>query len=209
MRGPSALTALTSGFFLGGSLIVAIGAQNLYVLRQGLKREHVTAIVGACIAVDVTLIAVGVSGVTAALGKHPIALDAMALAGAAFLLVYAIRAARRALRPQGLDASVGGPPISRKVALIQALGISLLNPHVYLDTVLLVGGVGAQQPSPLQPVFVAGAGLASTVWFAALGYGARWLSPVFQRPAAWQRLDLAVAATMAGLAVWLAAGVWR
>ena len=201
---PALVPALLAGFGLSLSLIVAIGAQNAFVLRQGLRREHVGAVVLLCALLDVALMTVGVSGVAAALGRHRAALDALALAGAAFLAWYGVQAARRALRPHAMAAAADqATALPLRPVLLQTLAITLLNPHVYLDTVLLVGAVGAQQPAPLRPVFLAGAGLASALWFAALGYGARLLAPLFARPAAWRVLDAMVAATMFVLAAML------
>jgi L-lysine exporter family protein LysE/ArgO len=197
----SAASSLLSGFGLSLSLIVAIGAQNAFVLRQGLRREHVAAVVLVCAALDLALMAIGVSGVAAALGRHHAALAALAVAGAAFLALYGVQALRRALRPLALSAATdaSAAPDLRRV-LAQTLAITLLNPHVYLDTVLLVGAVGAQQPAALRPLFLAGAGLASGLWFTALGFGARLLAPVFARPPAWRALDTVVALTMFVLA---------
>jgi L-lysine exporter family protein LysE/ArgO len=202
----SMVSPLLAGFGLSLSLIVAIGAQNAFVLRQGLRREHVGAVVGLCALLDIALMTLGVSGVAAALGRHRAALDAIALAGAAFLAFYGVQAARRALRPQALTPAAHGvaaQPLRR--VLLQTLAITLLNPHVYLDTVLLVGAIGAQQPAALRPVFLVGAGAASALWFAGLGYGARLLAPLFARPAAWRVLDALVAATMFALATMLLA----
>jgi L-lysine exporter family protein LysE/ArgO len=195
---------LLAGFGLSLSLIVAIGAQNAFVLRQGLRREHVGAVVLICALLDVALMTVGVSGVAATLGRHRAALDALALAGAAFLAWYGVQAARRSLRPHAMTAATDRTaPQSLRPVLLQTLAITLFNPHVYLDTVLLVGAVGAQQPAPMRSVFLAGAGLASALWFAALGYGARLLAPLFARPAAWRVLDALVAVTMFVLAAML------
>lgn len=200
----SAASSFLAGFGLSLSLIAAIGAQNAFVLRQGLRREHVGAVVGVCAALDVVLMAIGVSGVAAALGRHPAALAALAVGGAGFLVYYGVQAARRALRPLALHTAQApqAAPALRAV-LAQTLAITLLNPHVYLDTVLLVGAVGAQQPPALRPLFLLGAGLASAAWFSALGYGARVLAPVFARPRAWRVLDAVVAMTMFALATML------
>jgi L-lysine exporter family protein LysE/ArgO len=200
----SAASSFLAGFGLSLSLIVAIGAQNAFVLRQGLRREHVGAVVLVCATLDAALMTVGVSGVAAALGSYPAALAALALAGAAFLAFYGVQALRRALRPLALHSAptTQAAPALRAV-LAQTLAISLLNPHVYLDTVLLVGAVGAQQPTALRPLFLLGAGLASAVWFSTLGYGARLLAPVFARPRAWRALDGLVALTMFALAAML------
>jgi L-lysine exporter family protein LysE/ArgO len=200
----SAASSFFAGFGLSLSLIVAIGAQNAFVLRQGLRREHVGAVVGVCAALDVALMTLGVSGVAAALGRYPAALDALAIGGAAFLVFYGVQAVRRALRPLALHTApqAQAAPALRAI-LAQTLAITLLNPHVYLDTVLLVGAVGAQQPAALRPLFLLGAGVASCVWFGALGYGARLLAPVFARPLAWRVLDAVVALTMFVLATML------
>ena len=189
-----------TGFTLSLSLIVAIGAQNAFVLRQGLRREHVGAVVAVCALLDVALMAAGVFGLGALVQSSPRALQAIAWAGAAVLVFYGVQALRRALAPGHLLAGPGVAGMPRARALREVLAISLLNPHVYLDTVVLVGAVGAGQPAALRPVFLAGAGLASTLWFAALGYGARLLTPLFARPAAWRVLDLGVAALMFGIA---------
>lgn len=199
----AAVAVFLQGAALGGSLIVAIGAQNAFVLRQGLRREHVAPVVAFCALADVLLIAAGVLGLGQALGDRPGLARALALGGALFLAVYAWRALRRALGTESLQASAGGSAITRGAALAQAAAFTLLNPHVYLDTVLLVGSIGAQQPLALRGAFIGGAGMASALWFSALGFGARWLAPVFARPRAWQVLDGLIGATMALLAALL------
>ena len=191
------------GLALGLGLIVAIGAQNAFVLRQGLRREHVGTVVLFCAAADALLIVAGVMGMAQALGERPGLARALALAGAAFLAWYGWRALRRALRPAALEAAAGGAALTRSAAVAQAAAFTLLNPHVYLDTVLLVGSIGAQQPATLRPWFVAGACSASLGWFTLLGYGARWLAPWFGRPRAWQMLDALIGVTMFLLAVLL------
>lgn len=182
---------------------MAIGAQNAFVLRQGLRREHVGSVVIFCSLADAVLIAAGVLGMAQALADSPGIARALALAGAAFLTVYGWRALRRARHPERLTASEAGGSISRTAALAQAAAFTLLNPHVYLDTVLLVGSIGAQQPADLRGWFVAGASSASVLWFGLLGFGARWLAPWFARPRAWQVLDALVGATMWVLAALL------
>ena len=192
-----------TGFALGATLIIAIGAQNAFVLRQGLKREHVGAVVAFCAIADALLMTAGVLGVGRALAALPQLTTALAAAGALFLAVYGLRALHRAWRPAALTAA-GGAPISLRAALAQAAAFTLLNPHVYLDTVMLVGAVGAQQAPALRPAFLIGAFSASAVWFAGLGYGARWLAPWFAKPAAWRGLDTAIGVTMLLLAALLA-----
>ena len=184
------------GLALGLGLIVAIGAQNAFVLRQGLRREHVGSIVVFCALADAVLIAAGVFGMARLLGEQPALAAAMALAGVLFLAWYGWKALRRMAQSEQLRAEAGGGALSRRAALIQAAAFTLLNPHVYLDTVLLVGSIGAQQPAALQGWFVAGASAASVVWFSLLGLGARWLSPCFAQPRAWQVLDGIIGITM-------------
>jgi L-lysine exporter family protein LysE/ArgO len=198
-----ALSALVQGGALGFGLIVAIGAQNAFVLRQGLRREHIGSVVLFCAVADAALIAAGVLGMAQALGDRPGLARVLALAGAVFLAVYGWRAWRRVLRVQQLSVSEGGAEVSRGAVLAQAAAFTLLNPHVYLDTVLLVGSIGAQQPSALRPWFIAGASAASLTWFALLGFGARWLAPWFARPRSWQVLDGLIGVTMWVLAALL------
>jgi L-lysine exporter family protein LysE/ArgO len=199
----TALPVFVQGLALGLSLIVAIGAQNAFVLRQGLRREHVGSVVAFCAVADAVLIAAGVLGMARALGQRPALASWLALAGAAFLALYGWRALRRARQPGQLRAAEGGAGLGRGAVLAQAAAFTLLNPHVYLDTVLLVGGIGAQQPSGLRGWFVAGASTASLCWFGLLGFGARWLAPWFARPRAWRWLDALVGLTMWVLAALL------
>ena len=189
-------SAVFQGLALSFGLIVAIGAQNAFVLRQGLRREHVGSVVLFCALADALLITAGVLGMAQALGDRPGLARALSLAGAAFLAGYGVLALRRARRPQALAAAEGSGGLGRGAAMAQALAFTLLNPHVYLDTVLLVGSIGAQQPAPLRGWFVAGASAASALWFGLLGFGARWLAPWFARPRAWQLLDGLIGVTM-------------
>jgi L-lysine exporter family protein LysE/ArgO len=184
------------GMLLSLGLIVAIGAQNAFVLRQGLGREHVGSVVAFCAVADALLITAGVFGMAKALGDKPMLARGLALGGAAFLAVYGWRALQRARQISALDVTSMGQGLSRGAALAQAAAFTLLNPHVYMDTVLLVGSIGAQQPAPLQGWFAAGASAASLLWFSALGFGARWLAPWFARPRAWQLLDALIGLTM-------------
>ncbi len=198
-----ALPVFVQGLALSLGLIVAIGAQNAFVLRQGLRREHVGSVVLFCAVADAVLISAGVLGMAQALGERPGLARALALAGAVFLAMYGWQALHRARQPHQLRAADGGAGLSRGAALAQAAAFTLLNPHVYLDTVLLVGSIGAQQPAGLRGWFVAGASTASLAWFAALGFGARWLAPWFARPRAWQVLDALIGLTMWVLAALL------
>lgn len=187
------------GLLSGLSLIVAIGAQNAFVLRQGLRREHIGAVVVLCVLADAGLIALGTAGLGAVVQAHPTALTAVRVGGAAFLLWLAADAVRRAVRPGVLDPAASGPAGLRPV-LATSAALTFLNPHVYLDTVLLLGAL-AQQAGAARWQFAAGAAVASGAWFTALGYGAVRLRPLFARPGAWRVLDLLVAAVMVTIAV--------
>ncbi|MFI1507641.1 LysE/ArgO family amino acid transporter [Streptomyces sp. NPDC020597] len=200
-----ALAAVTAGFGTGLSLIVAIGAQNAFVLRQGIRREAVLAVVGICALSDALLIALGVGGVGALVTAWPGALTAVAWIGGLFLVGYGALAARRVFRPSGALVAGGDPVGSRRRAVLTCLAMTWLNPHVYLDTVFLLGSVAADR-GPLRWTFGLGAALASVCWFAALGFGARLLSRSLSRPSAWRVLDGLVAATMVVLGVTLVAG---
>ena len=167
----TALPVFTQGFALSLGLIIAIGAQNAFVLRQGLRREHVGSVVLFCAVADAVLVAAGVMGMAQAIGGNPGLAKALALAGAVFLAAYGVQALHRARRPQRLQAAAGGAGLGRAAAVAQAAAFTLLNPHVYLDTVLLVGSIGAQQPPGLRGAFVAGAAAASLAWFSLLGFG--------------------------------------
>jgi L-lysine exporter family protein LysE/ArgO len=192
-------SAFTTGFVLSATLIIAIGAQNAFVLRQGLRREHVLAVVAFCSLADLLLISAGVAGLAKILGSAPALTMALTMAGTLFLLWYGLRALRRAWQPRALRAG-GGARVSFRVAVAQAAAFTFLNPHVYLDTVLLMGSIGARQPADSRLWFVGGAALASGAWFTTLGFGARFLAPLFSRPWAWQVLDVLVGATMLALA---------
>lgn len=197
----SALTASSSGFVLSLGLIVAIGAQNAFVLRQGLRQEHVGAIVLFCALSDAVLMAAGVAGLAQLLKAGPGLATGLTIFGALFLLAYGAKALWRARTPQALAAAADHDRISLASALAQSAAFTFLNPHVYLDTVLLVGSVGAQHGAA-RGWFVLGAALASLLWFVSLGYGARWLAPWFAKPRAWQVLD-----GLIGLTMWLLAGL--
>ena len=195
--------ALLAGLGLGLSLIVAIGAQNAFVLRQGLRGDHVGPVVAVCILSDVLLIVAGVLGAGAVLHRVSWLLTAVRLAGAAFLLAYALIAARRAIHPGSLRPSDPSQTSSLRATLTTCLLLTWLNPHVYLDTLVLLGSI-AQTHDGRRWWFAAGAGLGSVAWFCLLGYGARLLRPVFERPTAWRVLDALIATVMTGLALTLA-----
>ncbi|MET8893342.1 LysE/ArgO family amino acid transporter [Streptomyces albogriseolus] len=202
----SAFAPAFAGFGTGLSLIVAIGAQNAFVLRQGIRRDAVLAVVGICALSDAVLIALGVGGVGAVVVAWPAALTVVGWIGGVFLLGYGALAARRVVRPAGTALEVeGGAAGSRRRAVLTCLALTWLNPHVYLDTVFLVGSVAADH-GPSRWTFGVGAALASLCWFAALGFGARLLGRFLARPAAWRVLDALVATTMIVLGVTLIAG---
>jgi L-lysine exporter family protein LysE/ArgO len=196
-----------AGFATSLALIVAIGSQNAFVLRQGILREHVLALVAFCALSDALLIIVGVAGGGALVQQYPVALEVARIGGALFLAAYALFAARRALHPAAL-LPLDAPGLSLPAALATCFGFTFLNPHVYLDTVVLLGAIATQRGEVGRWWFGLGAASASLCWFTALGFGARLLRPVFARPLAWQVLDGIIAATMASLAlvVWFGPG---
>lgn len=196
------LSTAAAGFGLGLSLIVAIGAQNAYVLRQGIRMEHIGPIVLICTVSDAVLIALGISGIGAILEGAPGAIAGVRLVGAAFLITYGLLAARRALKPHTLT-SDGVATASLRTAVLTTLTLTWLNPHVYLDTVLLLGSV-ANSHGGDRWAFGIGAMCGSIAWFSALGFGARLLRGVFARPASWRFLDVAIAVVMVALGLMLA-----
>lgn len=198
--GLAQISAFTQAFGLGLGLIVAIGAQNAFVLRQGLRGEHVILVVLFCAVVDALLIAAGVLGMATVVQNRAGLAQALAAGGAVFLTAYGIQALHRATKSQRLTTSTQGQRVVWWIVLMQATAFTLLNPHVYLDTVLLVGSIGAQQPSELRHWFIAGAACASFSWFVLLGFGARWLAPLFAKPRSWQILDIIIGAVMLTLA---------
>jgi len=202
-----ALIASFEGFLLGAGLIIAIGSQNAFVLRQGLTGQHVFAVAAVCSLSDALLIAAGVAGLGRLVYGASALVTLITLAGAAFLVVYGAIAFRRALRPGGLvAASVGETSLTG--TLTTCLALTFLNPHVYLDTVVLIGALSARYDSDVVVAFGVGAVLASIVWFFGLGYGARLLAPLFSRPAAWRILDGLIGIVMWAIAVRLVLEIW-
>ena len=183
------------GFATGLSLLVVIGAQNAFVLRQGLRGEHVAWVVVVCSLSDIVLESIGVGGLAQISHLAAWVIPALRWVGVAFLVVYGAMTLRRALTRSALsaDQAGGGARLSR--TLLTCLALTWLNPHVYLDTVLLIGSVAVGH-SPFQWWFAAGSMVASCCWFAALGFGARWLRPLFASPKSWRVLDVAVAVVM-------------
>jgi L-lysine exporter family protein LysE/ArgO len=201
-KGTAVLAYYLKGLGLGAGLIVAIGSQNAHVLRMGLQRQHVALTVLVCIVCETMLIAAGVAGVGTAIDRQPMLVDLARWGGAVFLTWYGLRAWRSAFAPQALHAAVS-TQLSLRQALVTVLAVTLLNPHVYLDTVLLLGAVGAQQGPQQKWWFALGAMNAAFVWFMLLGFGARLLSPWFVKPAAWRVLDGVIGAVMLLLAATL------
>lgn len=199
--------AALQGLAFGLSLIVAIGAQNAFVLRVGLRRTHVLPVVAVCALSDALLITAGVGGLGTLVDRAPAALVVARVGGAAFLLGYALVAARRAWRPSGaLTTEDAEAPAPLWPVLATCLALTWLNPHVYLDTVVLLGSV-ASTHGDQSWWFGAGAVAGSILWFAGLGYGARLLRPLFARPGAWRVLDAVIALVMAAIAGGLLLGL--
>ena len=195
----------TTGFLTGLTLIIAIGAQNAFVLRQGLLRSHVGAVVAICALSDLALILAGVAGIGTIVEEAPVAITVVRWLGVAFLTWYGVSSMLRARHPDTLRAAAGGGGGLRRAA-VTALALTWLNPHVYLDTVLLLGSIANQDGGDGRWWFATGASVASLVWFTGLGYGARRASGVLTSARAWQVLDVLIGLTMLGIAVMLALG---
>lgn len=198
------IDSAVAGLLTGWSLIVAIGAQNAYVLRQGLARRYVGVVVAICAVSDLVLILAGIAGIGTIVEEAPVVLDVVRWFGVAFLIGYGVSSLLRARRTKGLEAARAGSP-SMKAAAMTAVALTWLNPHVYLDTVLLLGSI-ANQHGDGRWWFGAGAALASLVWFAALGYGARLAHGLLASARAWQVLDVLIGLTMIVIAATLALG---
>ncbi len=199
------LDSSLAGFATGLSLIVAIGAQNAYVLRQGLAREHIGVVVAICALSDVVLISAGVGGIGTIVERAPWALDVVRWLGVAFLTWYGVASLLRARRSDALRAADRGSTGVRGVA-VRAVALTWLNPHVYLDTVLLLGSIANHEGPTGRWWFAAGACAASIVWFSGLGYGARRAGRLLASPRAWQVLDVLIGVTMLAIALSLALG---
>ncbi|MFN0262715.1 LysE/ArgO family amino acid transporter [Tepidamorphus sp. 3E244] len=199
------VTAVLVGFALGLTLIIAIGAQNAFVLRQGILREYVTPVVLICAVSDALLIAAGVLGLGELVRQSETLITVATWGGAAFLLVYAGLALKRATMPDALRPRADSKP-TLAGAVTAALLFTWANPHVYLDTVVLFGIASVEQGGTARLAFWAGGSLASFVWFAGLGYGARLLAPLFAKPMAWRALDVLIAVTMTAIAISLLRG---
>ncbi|WP_288129012.1 LysE/ArgO family amino acid transporter [Microbulbifer sp.] len=195
------LQSYFNGLMLGAGLIIAIGAQNAFLLAQGVRREYHFQVAALCALCDAVLVCAGVFGLAALLAESPLLISLARWGGAVFLTWYGIQAVARALRPQGLEDNSERRARSLASVLLMALAVTLLNPHVYLDTVLLIGSLGAQQVEP--GAYALGAVSASLAWFFGLAFGAAWLSPWLARPSVWRFIDLGIAAMMLSIAAGL------
>lgn len=196
-------TAAVTGFFSGAGLIVAIGAQNAFVLRQGLQRQHAGLVVLVCALSDIVLIVCGVAGMGALVLRWPQLLQVLRWGGALFLACYGLLAAQRVWRAGASLQPSLNQAHSRQRVLLTCLAFTFLNPHVYLDTMVLLGSLSTRHPGLGRWAFALGACLASMLWFCALGFGARWLQPLFRNPVAWRVLDGGIAIFMLVLCVLL------
>ena len=183
-----------NGLLVALGLIMAIGTQNAFVLAQSLRREHHLPVAALCVVCDALLVAAGVFGLATILAQSPTLLAIARWGGAIFLIWYGSQALRRAFSKQSLDQGGNQTVRSLRAVMLSALAVTLLNPHVYLDTVLLIGSLGAQQSVP--GAYVVGAASASLLWFFTLAIGAAWLAPWLARPGTWRILDLLVAVMM-------------
>ncbi|MTI11195.1 LysE/ArgO family amino acid transporter [Curvivirga aplysinae] len=193
-------TAALQGFLLGAGLIIAIGAQNAFILKQGLKREYVFALSTFCFLSDALLIIAGIAGMGTLVSSNPTFTKIAAIGGALFLIWFGFNSFRSAFKGESLSASKESSPKSlwKAVALVAAL--TWLNPHVYLDTVVMLGSIAGQYPADERIYFAGGAVFASMAWFYTLGYGAAWLAPIFAKPMSWKILDFSI-----GIVMWLIA----
>ena len=190
------LLAFSNGLLIAAGLIMVIGAQNAYVLQQGLLKNHVFTLCTICFAADAMLIIAGVAGLGGYIVRYPLILKTAAFLGAGILLFYACKSLRAAFRAEALTAPAGAGQTARGPAVATLLALTFLNPHVYLDTVLLIGSISTQYRDQALTAFTAGAVSASGLWFYSLGYCAKTLSPVLARPSAWRKLNIAIALIM-------------
>lgn len=195
--------AVVAGLIAGASLIIAIGAQNAFVLRQALQQRHVGLVVALCVGSDILLITLGVAGVGAVVGESPVLLQIMRFGGAAFVGAYGLTAARRAFRGSSALGPLRQQTLDRRRVVLACLAFTFLNPHTYLDTMVLLGTLSTRYEA--RWAFAVGACVASALWFSILGFGGRLLIPVFRKPAAWRVLDAAMAIFMLSLCALLLA----
>lgn len=199
------LTPLLTGFATGGSLIVAIGAQNAFVIRQGLLRRHLLLTAGLCSLIDAALIIFGVLGFGTVISEYPSFIELSKYFAVAFLFLYGGLSLKSAFANKALESSQDNFLPTIKKTVLMLLAFSLLNPHVYLDTVILLGSIASQHPEHEQMYFAMGAVCASFVWFFSITYGSRMLSPLLRKPGTWKVIDGAVAIIMWGIAIALLA----
>lgn len=192
---------MLQGFLVCGGLIVAIGAQNAHVLRMGLRRQHVAITVAICTLSDALLIGLGIAGMGELLDRWPRAMQIATWGGAAFLFWYGLRSLRSAVSGSGALQAKSVTSTSVRSAVLMVLAFTYLNPHAYLDTIVLIGSIGGRLTPADRPLFWAGCVFASASWFIALGYGARWLSPLFAKPLSWRVLDALIGMGMGALAL--------
>jgi L-lysine exporter family protein LysE/ArgO len=189
--------SIFEGFLMGAGLIIAIGAQNAFVLKQGIKGEHRSAIALICALSDAILIAMGIAGMGYIFSSHPLVTKAVSLAGAVYLSWFSFRCFRSAVRGESME--INGEvnsALSLKTAVITTLALTYLNPHVYLDTVVMLGGFGAARPPEIRPFFGLGAIAASFTWFFSLAWSGKIIAPLFKKQAAWRILDTAIGFVM-------------
>jgi L-lysine exporter family protein LysE/ArgO len=194
------MNSFIQGFTVSGGLILAIGAQNAHVLKMGLTRQHVLPTVLICALSDALLIGLGIAGMGTLLDQWPQAVRIATWAGAAFLFWYALNSLRAALRPRSLEVDQSKAQLSLTRAVLLAMAFTYLNPHAYLDTLVLIGSIGAHLPAGDRPIFWLGCITASASWFTLLGFGSHRLTPLFAKPASWRVLDGVVGLSMGALA---------
>lgn len=207
MQELSFITPFINGFGLGASLIIAIGSQNAFVLRQGIKKEYVFTVTTICFICDAILISLGAGGFGTIVSSSPGLLNGALWGGAVFLMFYGFRSFKSAMNPEVLNPDEDGKKLdSLMLVILTTLALSLLNPHVYLDTVLLLGSLAGQFSGKSRLFFTIGAIVASFIWFYGIGYGARILAPLFKKPTAWRILDIIVGFTMWAISASL---IWK
>jgi len=201
----SYIAPLFQGFITTAGLIIAIGAQNAFVLKQGIFKNHVLITVLICSIIDAILIFIGVCGFGAALNSNALLLAIAKWGGVAFLFWYGLRSFIASYKTESLKINTNQPNLpNRRQSIISCLLFSLLNPHVYIDSIMLIGSIGAQFKPQSRLLFAVGAIIASTVWFFSLGYGARFLAPLFRKPVTWKILDFIIGVIMWSIAITLA-----
>lgn len=195
------ISSYIEGFLMGAGLIIAIGAQNAFVLRQGIKGEYRSVVAWICALSDAVLITAGISGMGYLFTQHPLITKCTAFGGALYLAWFSFRSFRSAFKGESMSISSSDSSMTGKTVILTALALTYLNPHVYLDTVVMLGGFGASRPAELRPFFGAGAASASFIWFFALAYSGRVLEPLFRKEISWKFLDTGIGFVMAYIAL--------